>query len=282
MSSKASTVCVVAVSSEAAAAGIAGSDVRKVVSSSCCGERRRAGVCSASAPNSVLVPISVIATGTSEPISSRGAITCTACRYGVRPTSCPGSLPGFSSSTSTVRPTDCALNARHWRVITACSRCSRSDFSAVGNLVVHLGGRRARARRIHERIGGGEADLVHQRERVAEIVFGLARKADDEIGGEREIGAAGAQARDHVEIVFARMPAVHRRQNAVGAGLHRQMHIGHQRRQIAVRGDQIVVHVARMAGRVAQAHDAGHVAETAQQPAERRRRARRRLAHDRR
>ena len=82
---------------------------------------------------------------------------------------------------------------------------------------------------------------------------------------------AFAQARDQVEILLPRMPAVHRRQHAVGTGLHRQMHVRHQRRQIAMRGDQVVVHVARMAGHVAQAHDAGHVAETAQQFAERRR-----------
>ena len=43
MSSKASTVCVVAVSSEAAAGGITGSVVRKVESSSCCGEGGRLG-----------------------------------------------------------------------------------------------------------------------------------------------------------------------------------------------------------------------------------------------
>ena len=90
-------------------------------------------------------------------------------------------------------------------------------------------------------------------------------------GGEGEIGAACAQARDHVEIIFARMPAVHRRQNAVGAGLHRQVHIRHQRGEVAMGGDQVVVHVARVAGHVAQARDAGHLVETAQQPAERRR-----------
>ena len=55
---------------------------------------------SASAPNRVLLPISVTVTRASEPMRARGAITCTACKYGDLPTSCPGSLPGFSSSTS--------------------------------------------------------------------------------------------------------------------------------------------------------------------------------------
>ena len=72
------------------------------------------------------------------------------------------------------------------------------------------------------------------------------------------------------EIVGAGVAAVHRRENAVGAGLHRQMQLRHQRRQVAMRGDQIVVHVARMAGGVAQPRDAGNFGEPVQQAAERR------------
>ena len=55
---------------------------------------------SASAPNRLLVPTSVMVTGTISPISDAGAMTCTGCRYGERPTSCPGWRPGFSNSTS--------------------------------------------------------------------------------------------------------------------------------------------------------------------------------------
>ena len=138
--------------------------------SSCCGEDWRAALLRERAEQSVGADLGD-GHRHQRPISARGAITCTACKYGVRPTSCPGSLPGFSSSTSTVRPANCALKARHWRVIRACSRCRRSAFSPRRNLVLHRGGRRARARRIHERIGAGEADLVHQRQRVAEILF---------------------------------------------------------------------------------------------------------------
>ena len=82
-------------------------------------------------------------------------------------------------------------------------------------------------------------------------------KADDEIGGERKIGPRRAQPRDDVEIIGARVAAVHGSENAVGARLHRQMQLRHQLRQIAMRRDQIVVHVARMAGGVAQPLDAG-------------------------
>ena len=72
------------------------------------------------------------------------------------------------------------------------------------------------------------------------------------------------------QIVGAGVAAVHRLEDAVGAGLHRQMQLRHQRRQVAVRGDEIVVHVARMAGAVAQPRDAGNVREPLHQPAERR------------
>ena len=89
---------------------------------------------SLSVPNRLLLPTSVITTQATQPIRRRGAITCTACKYGVRPTSCPGRLPGFSSSTSTVRPANDALKACQRRLISACSRCNRSDFSSAGDV----------------------------------------------------------------------------------------------------------------------------------------------------
>ena len=55
---------------------------------------------------------------------------------------------------------------------------------------------------------------------------------------------------------LAAVLAVHRRQDPVRAGLHRQMQVGHQLGDIAVGCDQVVVHVARMAGGVADALDA--------------------------
>ena len=47
------------------------------------------------------------------------------------------------------------------------------------------------------------------------------------------------------------------------------MHERHQRRQIAVRLDQRIVDIAGMAGRIAQADDAGNIGEAMQQGAER-------------
>ena len=80
-------------------------------------------------------------------------------------------------------------------------------------------------------------------------------------------GRASRSRGDDREIVGARVAAVHGGEDAVGARLHRQMQLRHQRRQIAMRGDQIVVHVARMARGVAQPLDAGELRETFEQVA---------------
>ncbi len=79
-------------------------------------------------------------------------------------------------------------------------------------------------------------------------------------------GCAAPQPVHHPAELGGGMAAVHRRQHPVGARLHRQVQVGHQRRQLAMRGDQLVVHVARMAGGVAQPQQAGDLRQFAQQP----------------
>ena len=102
-----------------------------------------------------------------------------------------------------------------------------------------------------------------------EIRLGLGRKADDEIGGEREIRPRGAQPLDRAQIIRARMPAIHRAEDPVRARLHRQMELRRKLRQIAVHRDQIIIDVARMTGGVAQPRDAGDFGDATQQLPER-------------
>ena len=62
------------------------------------------------------------------------------------------------------------------------------------------------------------------------------------------------------------MPAVHRVEDMVRAGLHRKVKIGHQRRYIAMRQDQVLVHIERMGRGVADAMEAVDLGKLADQP----------------
>ena len=103
---------------------------------------------------------------------------------------------------------------------------------------------------------------------ASKVGLGLAGMADDEVGRQREVRPRRAQPFDQAQVVGRGVPAVHRRQHAVGARLHRQVQERHQHRQVAMRGDQFVVHVARVRRGVAQAQQAGQRRQLAQQPPE--------------
>ena len=103
------------------------------------------------------------------------------------------------------------------------------------DLVGHIGGGRAGAGAVFERIGLGVADFAHEAERVFEIGVGLAGEADDEVAGEGDVGADGADAVEDAEIAVAAVAAVHGLQNSVGAGLDGQMQERHQFFDVAVR-----------------------------------------------
>ncbi len=97
------------------------------------------------------------------------------------------------------------------------------SFTSLRRVVVQVRGRRARAARVDER------ELCRSRSssisfmRLLEIFVGLAGEADDEVRGSADVRADGAQLADH-RLEFQRgVAALHRRQHAVAAGLHRQV-----------------------------------------------------------
>ena len=130
------------------------------------------------------------------------------------------------------------------------------------------GGRGAGAGRILEAERLGEFHLADQVHRRFEIRFGLAGMPDDEIGRQRDVRPCRAQLLDGAPVIGGGVLAVHRCQHAVRARLHGQMQERHQGRDLAMRRDQIVIHVARMGCRVAQAQQAGDLGQLAQQPAQ--------------
>ncbi len=113
-----------------------------------------------------------------------------------------------------------------------------------------------------------ERDLLADRERLGEVVLALAREADDHVGRERQAGHRLAQALRERDEALLRVGAAHRPEDAGGARLQRQMHVLADRRAFSVGGDHVVAHVLGVRARVADAVDAGHRIEQAQQVAE--------------
>ena len=137
------------------------------------------------------------------------------------------------------------------------------------DLVVHIGARGARSRRVFEGKRAGIADVADQAKRGGKVIFGFAGEAHDEVGGERKIGPRGFEPGDHVHVVRPRMAAVHGSENAVGTRLNRQMQLRHQRREIAMCRDQVVGHVEGVARRVAQSLGARHLGDPREQARQR-------------
>ena len=104
------------------------------------------------------------------------------------------------------------------------------------------------------------------------IGLGLSRETDDEITRQQDIGTGGANPVDQGQIVRSGMLAVHRLEDAIRPGLHRQVQIGHQLRLCAMGGNQGVIHVVGMRCGIADALkpvDLGQLADQRRQTARR-------------
>ena len=145
------------------------------------------------------------------------------------------------------------LNASCWSRSSAWSSCSRRVLLRLRHLQRRAGGRRAGAGRILEAEGLGEADLADQRHRRREVGLGLAGMADDEVGGQREVGPGRAQpvhqrAGSRPRCGRGSSPPAPGRSRTAPAGAGRASASGMSR----CAAISVVVHVARMGGGVAQ------------------------------
>ena len=61
-------------------------------------------------------------------------------------------------------------------------------LDVLGNLIAHRGGLGAGARRVDEREGAVEADLLDGTHRLVEVLLRLAGEADDDVGRQGEVG----------------------------------------------------------------------------------------------
>src|SRR6185437_4339643 len=98
------------------------------------------------------------------------------------------------------------------------------ELLPVRRFVAQVRGRRSGARAEDEAERAVEAHVVHELHGLVEVGAGLPGKADDEVAGDRDVGTRRAQAPHDRAVLHRGVVAFHRREHAVGARLHGQMH----------------------------------------------------------
>ena len=126
----------------------------------------------------------------------------------------------------------------------------------VRDVVGQRGGWRAGTLAVDETEALVETHLAHEGERALEIFFRLAGEADDEVGRQADVGSDFAQLAQFLLVLEHRVAALHQREHAVRAALHRQVQEIRELRHVAIRIDQAVAELDRMRGREADALDA--------------------------
>ena len=115
-----------------------------------------------------------------------------------------------------------------------------------------------------------EAHLRGDLERRVRIGVGLAREADDDVGGDRQVVDAGACVAHPSEVPLGGVAAVHRRQHGVAAGLHREVQVLAHRRDLCHGGDGLGPEVLGVRARVADTPHARDLTDGSQQLGEER------------
>ena len=101
----------------------------------------------------------------------------------------------------------------------------------VARNLFHCGGRRAGAWRVDERERRGEARLAHHVHGLLEVLLGFTGESDDDIGGNLCVGHGLADTTEDIEELGGPVGAAHRAQDAVGAGLQREVQLMHDIRR---------------------------------------------------
>ena len=135
-------------------------------------------------------------------------------------------------------------------------------------VVGHVGRGRARPRREDEGVRRVVLRGVDDFERAGEVVVGLAREPDDDVGGDREVVDGVARGREPREVPLGGVAAVHARQRAVTPRLQRQVQVLAHRRALGHRRDGLGTEVFRVRRREADAAQAVDRIERAQEVGE--------------
>ena len=132
----------------------------------------------------------------------------------------------------------------------------------VGNLLAGVG---AFALRVGEHEGRIEGELLEGGAGGAEVLLGLVREADDDVGRDGDLGHGGPElVNEHPEL-FERIATSHLREDAVGARLEREVdRVGHVG-ELGDGGDELIAEVDWIGRGEAYALDAGDLCDRAEE-----------------
>ena len=216
----------------------------------------QAATAASSEPRSVVEVAPSIRTSTRLPASADPAKLTVVFRR-VRPRRSAGSVRlAPSTSTCSTRPTRSSFRSRAIRWTTSTRRSMRSRLTSSGTWPVHRGRLCACTRRVDERERAVVAHLLDHLEGLTEVLFRLAGKADDDVGGQGQIGDGGAHLLDEAQVALPPVGAAHRLQDARRAGLERQVGVLTDGLALGHGGDDIRAEVLGMRAREADALDA--------------------------
>ena len=115
-----------------------------------------------------------------------------------------------------------------------------------GHLVVHRRRRASRARGVDERERAGEPRPAHDLHGLEEVVLGLAREADDDVGRDRGVGHRRADPVDDAEVALLAVGPAHRPQDPVGARLQGHVQLRHHVGRLGHGVDDVVGELRRV------------------------------------
>ena len=148
-----------------------------------------------------------------------------------------------STSTSCSVPTSASLRALRVVLDALDQPLDALALDVFRHLVVHHGRLRAGPGRVDERERVVEADRVVDLDGLGEVGLGLAREADDHVGGQRDVGYRRADAVDQRQVPVAVVRAAHALEDLRRAGLQRQVHVLARHPALGQRGDHVGAHV---------------------------------------
>ena len=128
-------------------------------------------------------------------------------------------------------------------------------FALFWRVVNQVGRRRARALAVHKGVREVETDVLDQLHGLLEVLLGFTGEADDKVRADANARHRRTQFAQLGFVLQRRVVALHGRQNAVRARLHRQVQVFYQLRHVGMRLDQAIRELQRVRGGVANALD---------------------------